>query len=151
MPGAPALHQARLPRRDDGPGRPGRDVTRHQSGRDQRVQPTGFQQPRTDQFQVGEDPGRGVRQDGQRGEAVARGAGGDPQCRARAVRRPGRFQDEPVPGTAPQGDGAAVPSLGTQQDLRLCRPAARGAAESRRHQVRRLRVRQGPVAPGPYP
>lgn len=80
VPGAPALHEVRPPRRVRRPGRGGGGrVPRYEGRCDQRVQPVRPDRPGAQQFQVGQHPGRRVGQYGQGGAAALRGRR-DPQA-----------------------------------------------------------------------
>lgn len=115
-------------------------MVRHQGRGHQRVQRVRFDRTGAQQPQVGQQPGRGVRQDRQRGVAGLRGDrlgpdGGRPgdavpvrAVRVEAVPVRARLQQQPVPGAQAYGDGVGAAALGPQEQPCLRRPAADGPA-----------------------
>ena len=158
--GAPALDDAGSSRRIRGARDTGSRPARHQRRGDQREQTHGVDRAAADQFQVGQDPGRGVGQDRQRGDTAARGRRRDPRSRKPAVVPApapasvrvtvpvrGQAQGQPVPSPEPHqhGPGGPGPPLGAEQDRRLGGPAVDGAEPLGRHLAGEVRGHSGIV------
>lgn len=107
VPVSPALHHVRLPRPVRPSGRSARCTVRYERGGDERMQLSGLDLRGSEQFQVGQHPGRGIGQDRQRGAVTAlSGRGGAPYGdQAEAVRSLGHFQQQPAAGPEPDDDG----------------------------------------------